>query len=309
MSNILCEMETDEDMTEDVPPVETSEGQFVPSPASSEVQGFPLAATFEGQGLPPPASSEGQGLPPPENSEGQGFPPPATSQSQGFPPPASSEGQGFPPPTSSEDVHSVETPKDVPPPFVRRHYHPDDIIKGKPRVAKFRMRRRKPAEAPAYSSEEIRENELNDGHEMTEEEVEFDRERPDRFKLSEDGQMEGGKDADEEKVVLMNMMADLQTETLVLIGDVRLNPSVEAEHMKNMKEWEDYKIEHNITKWKPRKLPQKTSPKNTSQKYASIFERANLLSSSGKNKRQKKKKQKSFFARSPRKTGSTLFSV
>merc|ERR1719309_107739 len=285
MSNILSEMETDEG----VPPIETSDGQCVPPPA-----------TFEGQCLPPPADSEGQGFPPPTSSDGQGFPPAATS-----------EGQGFPPPTSSEAVHSVETPNDVPPQFVRRHYHPDDIIKGKPRVAKFRMRRRKPAEAPAHSLEleEIRENELKNGHETTEEQVEFDRERPDRFKLSEDGEMEGGKDADEEKVVLMNMMADLQTETLVLIGDVRLNPSVEAEHMKNMKEWEDYKIEHNITKWKPRKLPQKASPKNSSQKYASIFERANILSSSGKNKREKKKKQKGFFPRSPRKTGSTFFSV
>jgi len=192
--------------------------------------------------------------------------------------------------------------------LVRRHYHPDDIIKGKPRVAKFRLRRRKPVDK---TSEDDLVKAEDDGLESREEDVEYDRERPDRLKLTGDGD-EGGEDKDEKKI-LLNMMADLQTETMVLIGDVRLNPSLEAEHMKNLKEWDDYKIKHNITHWKPRKMPKKASPKNSAlkAKYATIFEKANLLSSSGKNKRGKKRKMNGggFISRSPRKTGSTLFGV
>jgi len=203
-------------------------------------------------------------------------------------------------------------------PLKRKHYHPDEIANGKPKYTTFKMRRiyqifetasdnpkdKEGNEVCEKNNED--ENCLDKDLNINEEEVEFDREHPERLKLPNDKDMNEEKQKEENKVFL-NMMADLQTETLVLIGDSRLNPTLEAEHLKKMKEWEDWKKKYNITKWVPKNVhkPKKLSPKNTIHKsdgsmYASIFKKANFLSkqSSGKSNG----RRGNIVARSPRKT-------
>jgi len=199
-------------------------------------------------------------------------------------------------------------------PLKRKHYHPDEILNGKPKFTTFKIRRRgcQILETPSDNlndeegNKDCEENNDNEDVNINEEEVEFDREHPERLKLPDDKDM-NEEQQKEEKKVFLNMMADLQTETLVLIGDSRLNPTLEAEHLKKMKEWEDWKKKYNITKWVPKNVhkPKKLSPKNTIHKsdgsmYASIFKKANFLSkqSSGKSNG----RRGNIVARSPRKT-------
>ena len=80
--------------------------------------------------------------------------------------------------------------------FVRLTFNPEDVTDGKPRVLKFRM---------------IRTNQK--GKELNkEEEIEIDRE------LTHITNIDGYEEKDPDKHLLLNMLGDLSSETLVLLG-------------------------------------------------------------------------------------------
>ena len=141
-------------------------------------------------------------------------------------------------------------------PYVRRHHPPDDIIDGKPKWAQIKMRRTKagPDDGPS---------------EVTESEINIDRLNPTRNMVEE---LEDGfnDDAEEAQRVLVNMMADLQNELVVTLGDTRVDPKMEEQLMAENKKWECYKKKHNITDWVPVKEKAAVAPIfKTSEKKAS----------------------------------------
>ena len=60
------------------------------------------------------------------------------------------------------------------------------------------------------------------------------------------------------------MMADLNSEALVTLGDSRLRPNLEEKMLKEYKEWEKYKREnkHSYPQVKPKKLKSDKLVKN-----------------------------------------------
>jgi len=120
--------------------------------------------------------------------------------------------------------------------FVRSHHPPDDIIDGKPKWTQIKVR--KALSGPnvantAFSESEIIIDRLNPTRNMVDE--------------IEDNFIEG----EDTQKVLVNMMADLQTELVVTLGDTRVDPKLEEQLMAENQKWDCYKKKHGITKWVP----------------------------------------------------------
>ena len=119
--------------------------------------------------------------------------------------------------------------------YVRRHHPPDDIIDGKPKWAQIKIRR-------TVAGPE-------GGGTVTESVIDIDRLNPARniVKEIEDDFTEG----EETQKVLVNMMADLQTELVVTLGDTKVDSKLEEQLMAENKKWECYKMKHGIKNWVP----------------------------------------------------------
>jgi len=130
-------------------------------------------------------------------------------------------------------------------PYVRRHHPPDDIIDGKPKWARIKIRK---LEEGAEGQSEVHEREIN-----------IDRLNPTRNMVDE---LEDGfnDDAEETQRVLVNMMADLQNELVVTLGDTRVDPKLEEQLMAENQKWECYKKKHNIKEWVPMKAKVAIAP-------------------------------------------------
>ena len=113
--------------------------------------------------------------------------------------------------------------------FVRKPCNPEDITNdGKPRFVKLRQ----------IGEKRLVENEL-----------EVDREK---VSLSDIEGFKEGKD-EEDKSLMLNIMADLASENMVLLGNSRIDDKTVEELLKKNEEWESWKRDRNITKWIPPK--------------------------------------------------------
>ena len=140
--------------------------------------------------------------------------------------------------TSKETLERIETidndtkEKNPSISFKRAHHNPDEIIEGRPKWSKIKLLRKSDI--------------LKHGEEKVEEEIlDFDRLNPHRSNVPEfDDNFDNTDDA-YQKVVL-KMMADLQSETVVILGNSRLVPEKDKKHMKEFLDWEKYKKDHNL---------------------------------------------------------------
>merc|ERR1711892_41180 len=91
--------------------------------------------------------------------------------------------------------------------------------------------------------------ETDQGNEMeddTEEEIlDFDRLNPHRSNVPEFDDNFENADEIYQKVVL-KMMADLQSESVVTLGDCQLEPEQDKKYMDTFLKWEKYKKDHKI---------------------------------------------------------------
>eukprot|EP00092_Neocalanus_flemingeri_P038730 GFUD01042172.1.p1 GENE.GFUD01042172.1~~GFUD01042172.1.p1 ORF type:complete len:201 (-),score=76.35 GFUD01042172.1:43-645(-) len=131
-----------------------------------------------------------------------------------------------------ENITSMMS-EEIPAEFVRRHHPPDDIIDGKPKWARIKIRRTGTTPQGGVSESEIDIDRLNPTRNMVEE--------------IEDNFTEG----EETQKVVVNMMADLQTELVVTLGDTRVDPKLEEQLMAENQKWECYKKKRGITNWVP----------------------------------------------------------
>jgi len=111
----------------------------------------------------------------------------------------------------------------------RQKFNPEDVTDGKPRVVKFRMINKK-----AKSKEPAQE-----------EEIEIDREQTQFTDLP------GFQEKCDEKRVLLNILSDLSSETIVLLGKSKLDEKIVEDQLKKNLEWEKWKEERGIDEWEP----------------------------------------------------------
>eukprot|EP00092_Neocalanus_flemingeri_P038731 GFUD01042173.1.p1 GENE.GFUD01042173.1~~GFUD01042173.1.p1 ORF type:complete len:229 (-),score=72.53 GFUD01042173.1:20-706(-) len=135
-----------------------------------------------------------------------------------------------------ENITSTMSEK-IPAEFVRRHHPPDDIIDGKPKWTQIKIRRT--------------ETTPQGGVTVSESEIDIDRLNPTRNMVEEidDNFTEG----EVTQKILVNMMADLQTEVVVTLGDTRVDPKLEEQLMAENQKWECYKKKRVIKNWVPLK--------------------------------------------------------
>jgi len=171
---------------------------------------------------------------------------------------------------------------------VRQNFNPEDVTDGKPRVVKFRM------------------SKLNQKGEKeeAEEEMELDRE------ITKITDIDGFKEEDPEKHVLLNVLADLASETFVLLGKSKLDAKTIEEHTIKNKEWESWKEERGIEEWEPPK--QKRTSLNSSF-FSPVVEKRKASTdsnhiSSKKQKRTKAETKTKICPLSPRKSSSNIVS-
>ena len=118
--------------------------------------------------------------------------------------------------------------------------NPDEIIDGRPKWSKIRQKRKgnpKKKKLPLEDDEE--EEEESDRVD----ELDFDRLNPHRIFIPELDDNFENKNGEYQKVAL-KMMADLQVDTFVPIGDARLGLEVEARARREMEEWEEFKVKY-----------------------------------------------------------------
>eukprot|EP00092_Neocalanus_flemingeri_P008675 GFUD01009345.1.p1 GENE.GFUD01009345.1~~GFUD01009345.1.p1 ORF type:complete len:222 (-),score=83.49 GFUD01009345.1:54-719(-) len=132
-------------------------------------------------------------------------------------------------PENTTSMMSEENPTK----FVRRHHPPDDIIDGKPKWAQIMIKRTGTTPQGGVSESEIDIDRLNPTRNMVEE--------------IENNFIEG----EETQKVVVNMMADLQTEVVVTLGDTRVDPKLEEQLMAENQKWECYKKKRVIKNWVP----------------------------------------------------------
>ena len=121
--------------------------------------------------------------------------------------------------------------------------NPDEIIDGRPKWSKIRQKRKgkakkKKEKLPLEDNEEEEEEESDQLDEL-----DFDRLNPHRIFIPELDDNFENKNGEYQKVAL-KMMADLQVETFVPIGDSRLRPEVEERARREMEEWEEFKVKY-----------------------------------------------------------------
>jgi len=119
--------------------------------------------------------------------------------------------------------------------FKRKHHNPDEIIEGKPKWSKIKILRK------SKIKREVSEKEKK----MDEEILDFDRLNPHRSDVPE---FDDNFDNTEERYqrLVLKMMADLQTETMVTLGDCRLDPEQDMKYSEEFSKWEKYKKENKI---------------------------------------------------------------
>eukprot|EP00092_Neocalanus_flemingeri_P018669 GFUD01020217.1.p1 GENE.GFUD01020217.1~~GFUD01020217.1.p1 ORF type:complete len:184 (-),score=63.28 GFUD01020217.1:31-582(-) len=128
--------------------------------------------------------------------------------------------------------------EDSAPKFERKHHTPDEIIDGKPKWSKVEL---------------VRDNSTKTKT------LNIDRLNPTRTEMEElDEQF--GENSDDYQQVMVHMMADLQSEVMVTLGDSRLDAQMEELMMQKNLEWECYKKKHSIEKWVPTKEKQRIAP-------------------------------------------------
>eukprot|EP00092_Neocalanus_flemingeri_P098374 GFUD01125437.1.p1 GENE.GFUD01125437.1~~GFUD01125437.1.p1 ORF type:complete len:198 (-),score=60.63 GFUD01125437.1:29-622(-) len=130
-----------------------------------------------------------------------------------------------------ENITSMMFEK-IPAEFFRRHHPPDDIIDGKPKWARIKIRT---GTTPQGG--------------VSEREIVIDRLNPTRNMVEEID--ETFSDGEETQKVLVNMMADLQAELVVTLGDTRVDPKLEEQLTAENQKWECYKKKRGITNWVP----------------------------------------------------------
>jgi len=142
--------------------------------------------------------------------------------------------------TSEETMKRVEAvdnevkPKIPSFPYKRKHHNPDEIIEGRPKWSKIKLLRTSTK------------HEITDQEEKVEEEIlDFDRLNPHRSHIQE---FDDNFDNTEERYqkVVLKMMADLQSETVVVLGNSRLGPEQDKKCMEEFLEWEKYKKDNNL---------------------------------------------------------------
>jgi len=124
--------------------------------------------------------------------------------------------------------------------YTRKHHPPDDILlDGKPKWAEIKLR--------------VKEEEFEGHKQVFDREISIDRLNPTRKMLEEIENGFNDDEAEETQKVLVNMMADLQCELVVTLGDSKVDPKVEEKLMEENRQWECYKKKHNIKAWVPKK--------------------------------------------------------
>jgi len=112
--------------------------------------------------------------------------------------------------------------------YERQKFNPEDVTDGKPRVVKFRMAKSKKSKVS-----------------VPDEELEVDREQTQFTNIP------GFQEKCADKDLLLNVLADLSSETLVLLGESKLDESLVAEQLKKNEEWETWKRDRGIDEWEP----------------------------------------------------------
>ena len=120
--------------------------------------------------------------------------------------------------------------------------NPDEIIDGRPKWSKIRQKRKaatKKKKLPLKDEDDVEENK-----EIVQvDELDFDRLNPHRLFIPELDDNFENKNGEYQRVAL-KMMADLQVDTFVPIGDSRLGAEVEAKARRDMEEWEEFKAKY-----------------------------------------------------------------
>lgn len=125
--------------------------------------------------------------------------------------------------------------------YDRQKFNPEDVTDGKPRVVKFHLRKSKTSKDP-----------------VSEEELEIDREQTQFTKIP------GFEEKSPEKRLLLNILSDLSSETIVILGKSKLDEKTVAEQVKKNQEWEAWKSERGIEVWEPNgSCSSSPSPQNT----------------------------------------------
>jgi len=119
--------------------------------------------------------------------------------------------------------------------------NPDEIIDGRPKWSKIRQKRKGKKKKLPLEKEDEEEDEESDQVD----ELDFDRLNPHRIFIPELDDNFENKNGEYQKVAL-KMMADLQVDTFVPIGDSRLGLEVEARARREMEEWEEFKVKYSF---------------------------------------------------------------
>lgn len=113
--------------------------------------------------------------------------------------------------------------------FRRKHCNPEDITNdGKPRFVKIRKMKKN-------AKKKVEDLELN----------------REKSSLTD---IEGFKEEDEDKSRMLDIIADLASENIVLLGKSRIDDNTAKELLKKNEEWESWKRERNIKKWIPKQV-------------------------------------------------------
>jgi len=143
--------------------------------------------------------------------------------------------------TSNETIQRVErydSQNEIESPsisFKRKHHNPDEIIEGKPKWSKIKVLRKS----------KIKKEENEKEKKVEEEILDFDRLNPHRSDVPE---FDNNFDNTEERYqrLVLRMMADLQTETMVTLGDCRLDAEQDTKYSEEFLKWEKYKKDNKI---------------------------------------------------------------
>ena len=119
--------------------------------------------------------------------------------------------------------------------------NPDEIIDGRPKWSKIRQKRKA---TMTKRKTLLLEDEDDEKEEIVQvDDLDFDRLNPHRLFIPELDDNFENKNGEYQKVAL-KMMADLQVDTFVPIGDSRLGAEVEAKARREMEEWEEFKVKY-----------------------------------------------------------------
>ena len=119
--------------------------------------------------------------------------------------------------------------------------NPDEIIDGRPKWSKIRQKRKA---TMTKKKTLLLEDEDDEKEEIVQvDDLDFDRLNPHRLFIPELDDNFENKNGEYQKVAL-KMMADLQVDTFVPIGDSRLGAEVEAKARREMEEWEEFKVKY-----------------------------------------------------------------